>query len=246
MTDVDATPAQETQELKKTPREDHSDEESKGNGHKHDDDNNLNNSQDNVDAPTPIGVVPDISNLSIKHPLQNNWVLWYDNPGKRTSQASWGDYLKKVTDFDTVEDFWRMFNNVKPASSLQSGSNYHLFKENIEPKWEDAANAKGGKWTVPIPRNRKDMVDTMWLYAILGCIGESFEEADDVCGIVVSLRKAQDRICLWTKDWRNEAAVKNIGRQLKAMLELPENTVLGYQSHEDSSKTKSTKDRYSV
>lgn len=58
-------------------------------------------SENDDDSPI-IGEVPDISNLSLKHPLQNSWVLWYDNPGKRTNQNSWGDYLKKVTTFDTV------------------------------------------------------------------------------------------------------------------------------------------------
>jgi len=203
--------------------------------------------QNGVDGPTPIGVVPDISNLTLKHPLQNRWSLWYDNPGKRTNVASWGDHLKKVFEFDTVEDFWRIFNNIKSASNLPPGSNYHLFKDDIEPKWEDAANSKGGKWVVPIPntKNRKELVDQAWLYAILGCIGESFESADEVCGIVVSMRKAQDRLSLWTKDWKNEHGVKNLGRQLKGMLELPDNITIGYLNHEDSLK-RTSRNRYEV
>lgn len=207
-----------------------------------------NEAQNNVDAPTPIGVIPDISNLTLKHPLQNRWVLWYDNPGKRTNAASWGDYLQKVTEFDTVEDFWRIFNNIKPASNLPAGSNYHLFKEGIEPKWEDVANSKGGKWVVGIPnsKNRKEIVDQVWLFAILAVIGESYEAAEEVCGIVVSMRKAQDRLALWTRDWKNEHVIKNLGRQLRASVELPENLTIGYLSHEDSLKTRSSKNRYEV
>ena len=30
----------------------------------------------------------------------------------------------------------RLYNNISPASALGQGSNYHLFKEGIEPKWE--------------------------------------------------------------------------------------------------------------
>jgi len=185
----------------------------------------------------------------VKHPLQHRWTLWYDNPGKRTNINSWADHLQKVTSFDTVEDFWRVFNNIKPASSLSSGSNYHLFKENIEPKWEDQANSKGGKWTVPIPtKAKKEVLDQIWLYAILACIGETFESTDDVCGIVVSIRKQQDRICLWTKEARNESGNRMIGRQLKDLLELPENLILGYQSHEESMKPRGvvSKNRYEV
>lgn len=188
------------------------------------------------------------SNFAVKHPLQNGWTIWFDNPGKRTNQASWGDHLRKITTFDTVEDFWRVFNNLKPASSLPQGSNYHIFKEHIEPKWEDPANAKGGKWTVTIPpKSRVSSLDQMWLWTILACIGETVRSPDDVCGLVVSVRKAGDRVQIWTRDANNEAACRDIGRSLKETLELPDNVLIGYQSHADSmKKSSSAKNKYDV
>lgn len=39
-----------------------------------------------------------------KHPLQNQWQLWYYRPGPKGS--AWEDNLLDVTHFDTVEDFW--------------------------------------------------------------------------------------------------------------------------------------------
>lgn len=187
------------------------------------------------------------SNFSVKHPLQNGWTIWYDNPGKRSNQASWGDHLKKITTFGTVEDFWRVFNNLKPASALAQGSNYHIFKENIEPKWEDPVNSRGGKWTVSIPpKSRVSSLDQMWLFTILSCIGETFLSPDDVCGMVVSVRKAGDRVQIWTRDATNEQACRDIGRSLKECLELPANNIIGYQSHADSMKKSNTKNRYEV
>lgn len=47
-------------------------------------------------------VLGDPENVTIKHPLQNSWSLWFDNPGKKTSQSTWGDQLRKVVAFDTV------------------------------------------------------------------------------------------------------------------------------------------------
>lgn len=44
---------------------------------------------------------------SNKHPLQNTWTLWFDNPGKKTSAQSWADNLKEVISIENVEDFWR-------------------------------------------------------------------------------------------------------------------------------------------
>jgi len=187
------------------------------------------------------------SNFAVKHPLQNGWTIWYDNPGKRSSVASWGDHLRKITTFATVEDFWRVFNNLKPASTLPQGSNYHIFKDYIEPKWEDPANSRGGKWTVAVPpKVRASGLDQMWLWTVLACIGETIRAPDDVCGMVVSIRKAGDRVQIWTKDANNEVACRDIGRSLKETLELPEATIISYQSHADSMSKKSTKNKYEV
>ena len=41
-----------------------------------------------------------------KHPLENKWTLWFDNPKGSTRQTAWGQTLRAVYTFDTVEDFW--------------------------------------------------------------------------------------------------------------------------------------------
>lgn len=215
-----------------------------------DNDDNTNTESETNDDPLIEGVqsldIAEPSNFSVKHPLQNSWTIWYDNPGKRSNQASWGDHLKKITTFSFVEDFWRVFNNLKPASALAQGSNYHIFKEFIEPKWEDSANSKGGKWTVSIPpKSRNSSLDQMWLWTVLAVIGETFDSPDDVCGLVVSVRKAGDRVQIWTKDATNEQACRDIGRSLKRNLDMPDNILIGYQSHADSMK-KASKNRYEV
>lgn len=199
---------------------------------------------------TPGTVFADPSNFTIKHPLQNRWTMWYDNPKKKTSQDTWGSHLKKIVDFDTVEDFWRLYNNIVPASQLSHGSNYHLFKYGIEPKWEDPANTRGGQWVVTLPsKQRRDRLDQLWLFAILACIGEAFgDDEDEVCGCVVSIRKSQDRIALWTRTASKEDAAVNIGRQFKRSLELPDNSSLAYQFHSDNMRRSSshTTTRYAV
>lgn len=47
----------------------------------------------------------DPANFAIKHPLQNRWTLWFDNPGKKTNSQNWSDNLKRVVTFDTVSFF---------------------------------------------------------------------------------------------------------------------------------------------
>ena len=38
----------------------------------------------------------------IKHPLQNNWTLWYFEPDR---SKKWEENLNEVSTFNTVEDF---------------------------------------------------------------------------------------------------------------------------------------------
>ncbi|XP_015754120.1 PREDICTED: eukaryotic translation initiation factor 4E-1A-like [Acropora digitifera] len=61
----------------------------------------------------------------VKHPLQNKWALWFYKTDKA---KSWKANLRLVTSFDTVEDFWAVYNHIKAASRLQSGCDYSLFK----------------------------------------------------------------------------------------------------------------------
>eukprot|EP01122_Echinamoeba_exundans_P010770 TRINITY_DN4099_c0_g1_i1.p1 TRINITY_DN4099_c0_g1~~TRINITY_DN4099_c0_g1_i1.p1 ORF type:complete len:247 (+),score=73.73 TRINITY_DN4099_c0_g1_i1:312-1052(+) len=189
--------------------------------------------------------------FAIKHPLQNSWTWWYDYPGKKTNQSTWANHLKKIYTFSSVEDFWSLFNNLKPASEIQTGSNYHVFKEGVEPKWEDEQNAKGGKWLITLPpKARVKQLDQMWLWALLACIGENFDDdSDQICGCVVSIRKPGDRIAIWTRDANNEAAQIRIGEKLKAAIGLPPSQEIGYQVHSDAMSRTSSRDnknKYSI
>jgi len=40
----------------------------------------------------------------------------------------------------------------------------------------------------------------------MALIGEQFEDAEDICGVVASVRQWQDKLSLWTKTAANEAA----------------------------------------
>lgn len=94
------------------------------------------------------------------HPLQHTWTLFHDSKSRGTvatadaTQTQFHDTkgstpqeeeyaagLTVVGEFETVEDFCRWFNWLKPPSQLEINSNYHLFKKGIRPMWEDEANA---------------------------------------------------------------------------------------------------------
>lgn len=110
-------------------------------------------------------------------PLNGRWTLWFDNPRLAPAGSDWKENLKKCGTFSTVEDFWRIFNNLKPATQLQLNSNYSVFRHGVEPSWEDPSNCEGGKFVLTIPKkeSKTGKCDEYWLFTILAVIGETLD-----------------------------------------------------------------------
>ncbi|PCH33800.1 cap binding protein [Wolfiporia cocos MD-104 SS10] len=205
-------------------------------------------------------VFSDPTNFNVKHPLYSPWTLWFDSPatkGRNLPQTpmssfpqtplpqtpgaaaaqGWMEDIKRVISFDSVEEFWGMYNNIVPPSQLPQKANYYLFKEGIIPAWEDEANKNGGKWSIQLPKDKnRSNVDKMWLYTMLAAIGETFDpqlsESSPqslITGVIVSTRPQFYRLSIWTRaaptgageDEKLRERIEAIGRHFKI-------SVLGY------------------
>ncbi|KAH0451772.1 hypothetical protein IEQ34_019071 [Dendrobium chrysotoxum] len=211
------------------------------------------------------------------HKLERKWTFWFDNQSKVKQGAAWGSSLRKVYTFDTVEEFWCLYDQIFRPSKLPANADFHCFKAGIEPKWEDPECANGGKWS--ISSSRKANLDSMWLETIDGLsgfsksllryysvalegsdvelcahfsflqvmalIGEQFDDNEEICGVVASVRPKQDKLALWTKTASNEAVQMSIGRKWKEIVDTTDKIVYSY--HDDSRRDKSSRGgRYSV
>ena len=87
------------------------------------------------------------------------------------------------------------------------------------PDWEDPANRPGGRWIV---RRDREQVDEAWLELLFYLLGEhgGHSLAREVNGVVVSARKAGDKVAVWLGDARHLAAVVDVGREVRARLGL--------------------------
>ncbi|RFU72225.1 translation initiation factor eif4e [Trichoderma arundinaceum] len=211
----------------------------------------------------PVTVFHDKDNFNVKHPLQNKWTLWFTKPPSGKGD-NWNDLLKEVITFDSVEEFWGVYNNVAPVSELALKSDYHLFKAGVRPEWEDPQNKHGGKWSYQYKDKRNVDVDRLWLQVMMGAIGETLEEEDDgeVMGVVVNVRKGFYRIGVWTRTIgksipgrgdgdvaggkgrsgeKGKDILLSIGRKFKDTLELPANEQVEFSGHTDSAHAGSTR-----
>ncbi|KAI9468253.1 MAG: translation initiation factor eIF 4e-like domain-containing protein [Benjaminiella poitrasii] len=172
---------------------------------------------------------------SVKHPLQNTWTLWFDNPGKKANAQSWADNLKEIISFDTVEDFWGTMNNIAKINHLAPNSNYHLFKQGVRPEWEDEANAEGGKFSIQFPKNKAgDAINEYWTHLLLAVIGEQLATEEEICGAVISVRKTFYRIALWIKSSKETEMIEKISEQVRETLNLSEDIPIEFHVHNEA------------
>lgn len=186
-----------------------------------------NDEEEIIQDPNTLDVDEDLS-------LQYRWALWYSAPKSKDKEKKWDtDRVKKVVEVGNVKEFWRVFNNLAPPSTLKDGSDLQLFRAGVSPAWEDSFNAKGGTWTYRISSDDENSkLDTAWFNTVLTMIGDQFDDADDICGVVVSKRGNTNRLGLWVKHADDREAVKRIGKQLKDINRI--RSKITFYSHDDA------------
>ncbi|KIX93814.1 uncharacterized protein Z520_10439 [Fonsecaea multimorphosa CBS 102226] len=194
----------------------------------------------------------DVNNFNVKHPLLNTWSLWFTKPPSSKGD-NWNDLLKEVITFDTVEEFWGVYNNITATSDLAVKSDYHLFKRGVRPEWEDPQNKHGGKWSYTFKDKKVVNIDELWLHTQLAAIGETLEDDGDneIMGVVVNVRKSFYRIGLWTRTTGKAGGkdtLMKIGARFKQVLQIPDNDQLEFSGHTDAAHAGSTraKTKYTV
>ncbi|KAI9472554.1 hypothetical protein LPJ55_005389 [Coemansia sp. RSA 990] len=165
------------------------------------------------------------------HLLRFAWSFWFIHrvPGHKIN-----DYeaaMTKIATFDSVEGFWACYSHLKRADQVPTITDYHMFRAGVRPVWEDPANASGGKWMI---RLKKGISPRMWEKLAMAVVGGVFGLADEICGIVLSIRNSEDIISLWNKTALDTKSTLHIRDTMKLVMGLPHACILEYKAHNDS------------
>jgi translation initiation factor 4E len=183
----------------------------------------------------------------IKHPLKDSWTFWFF---KNDKTKQWEENQRQILTFDTVEDFWALYNHIKLGSKLSAGSDYSIFKEGIKPMWEDQKNREGGRWLINLDKQqRATSLDHFWMEVMLCLIGDSFDgEGVPVNGAVMNVRPRGDKVSVWLGGVTPQEDVVKVGQTLKNRLGMDNTVALVFECHNDAiSKTGSVvKSKYRV
>lgn len=188
-----------------------------------------------------------------RHPLRTPWVFWFRPPiSKANGYIEYEKTLHAMAEVGTVEDFFAVYAHLKRPSTLPLVSDYHLFKKDIRPIWEDNENRAGGKWIV---RLKKGVADRYWEDLLLAIVGDQFSDAsEEVCGAVLSVRNGEDILSVWVRrdggkvvkiryvDYLNLASAMPTlvltklchSETMKRILGFPPDTKIEWKSHEGS------------
>lgn len=168
------------------------------------------------------------------HMLTTSWTFWYDDPSNE--KLPYGLHLHQIYSFQSVENFWKLYNNIIHASDLHISSTYALFRKGIEPKWEDPQNQNGGRWIHycnNIINDEKKKIEEKWINTMLACIGEDFPQSENVKGCIFNVKKNQMRISLWINCELEKKSIKMIGSRFKSILELTNEKII-FHYHQSS------------
>jgi translation initiation factor 4E len=117
-------------------------------------------------------------------------------------------------------------------NDLSNANDYHFFRAGIKPMWEDAANKRGGKFSV---RLRKGFASLYWESLLFAVIGEQFGVGSELCGIGVSLRYNEDILSVWNATADDHLAKKQIYSVLCTIMPLvaaATSAAIDYKAHD--------------
>ena len=155
-----------------------------------------------------------------KTKLKSKYIFYYrigeeQQFQKEIKKEEYENHIKKIAEFDTIEDFWAIFQHLRKPDSCRPGIEFQLFRGNIKPLWEDDNNKNGGKVSIKLCKGYTTII---WEEIIFAFIGDVLP--DKINGIVVSTRKEMNILSIWFNNW-SEDNNNNIKKLIRDLLQMP-------------------------
>ena len=142
-------------------------------------------------------------------------------PAQKTvmEKEKYESQVKKIADFDTIEEFWAIFQHLRKPDSCRPGIEYFMFKEPIKPMWEDENNKNGGRFSIKLKHGYTTIIWEEMIFALIGGILPK-EMKDEINGIVVTSRKEFNTLQIWFKTYE-EKIIKDLEQCIRDLLVIP-------------------------
>jgi len=161
--------------------------------------------------------------MSSAKKLSNKFDFWY-HIIDTSSDQDYKAQIKKLAQFETLEDFWAIFQYLKKPDDFKQPIEIQLFKDGITPMWEDENNKNGGRISLKL---RKEYSNLVWEELIFAFIGGYFDKEikEEINGLVMNCKKDFNTLQIWTKNFNNEVN-KGIEKNIRELLNIPKEVIL--------------------
>ena len=155
--------------------------------------------------------------------LSDKFAFWYHINEISTDQE-YESQIKKLAEFDTLEDFWAIFQYLKKPDDCKQAIEFQLFKDPIKPMWEDENNKDGGRIALKL---RKEFSNLVWEELVFAFVGGYFakEIKDEINGLVINCKKDFNTLQIWIKSYTNEVT-SAIEKNIREILNIPKEVAL--------------------
>lgn len=186
--------------------------------------------------------------------LKHRWTLYYEKKsrskvGKCLTKMDYLKELQRVGTFQTIKDFWSTWNQLLEQCNTREAANYHFFKDDIKPVWEDPKNVKGGKWVIALPTGAsEEETIRLWMSLILALLTGEWGVESEINGVVLQARPWGNMFSIWNRNANDKQLIDVVGSKLRELFKVDH---VKYQRHQatirknQGEKPKSTKMRRS-
>ena len=193
--------------------------------------NNINNNNDknnNDSISVPKSKNKDDNKEAANKKLENKFCFLYRIDENTQYQAQkqimekekYESQVKKIADFDTIDEFWGIFQHLRKPDSCRPGIEYFMFKEPIKPMWEDENNKNGGRFSIKLKHGYTTIIWEEMIFALIGGILPK-EMKDEINGIVVTSRKEFNTLQIWFKTYEPQI-IEDLERCIRDLLVIPD------------------------
>ena len=186
------------------------------------------NNNDNNNRPASIPETKEESSETFRKKLENKFSFLYRIDDTNTQYSTqkqvmekekYESQVKKIAEFDTIDEFWAIFQHLRKPDSCRPGIEYFMFKEPIKPMWEDENNKNGGRFSIKLKHGYTTIIWEEMIFALIGGILPK-EMKDEINGIVVTSRKEFNTLQIWFKTYE-EKIIKDLEQCIRELLVIP-------------------------
>lgn len=167
--------------------------------------------------------------------LDYAFTFWfsYFKEMKHKQVEDYENFIKKVGEFDTAEEFWGYYQHIRRPDSLPKSCEFFLFKSGIKPLWEDEANKGGGRFVLHI---KKIFANKTWEDILIAVVCSTKDEAE-INGVVINVRSWEILLSIWMKKITEEQCEK-YRAWIRKSLGMTENIKIEYKEHPNPEEVK--------